>query len=153
MSFNAISVTAESLPIYKIISLNRISYAFSVPGKEEWHVLGGNDRGVCSRTLLPCPPEGIWSRQHCHLMAWRREGAALRSTGACVASFLTPASWLFTPPTAASQAKNMKNSTAQLNPITPQGDFTISSSRSAFWEPGNVKVSSLRNCIYTIRGQ
>lgn len=44
MSLSAISLHAERLPIYKIVALNRISQAFSIPGKEQ-RMLAGKEKG------------------------------------------------------------------------------------------------------------
>ena len=80
-----VSVPQLSLPIYKIVSLNRSSYAFSVLGKER-RIPEETERGVYSRASLPCPPEELCTlatSQH-----W--EGAALRSVGTFIASFSYP---------------------------------------------------------------
>lgn len=152
MSLSAISLRAERLPIYKIVALNRISQAFSIPGKEQ-RMLAGKEKGrfvteICGLAhLKEYEISSIPTWQH-----WKEKGPPQGQQELVQHPSMTPAFWLFTPSTTASQAKRMKNSTVQHNPIIAQGDFTSSYNRSAFWDLGSIKISSLRKHIFYCLG-
>lgn len=131
MRLNVIALTAERLPIYKIVSLNRSSYALRVPGKG-WHIPKETERGVSSGSLVPCPPEGL---HHCHLTALGRGCLKVgRNIYSICFSPLLPGFSLHQPLQDEVRQSTWKiqqcNSTQSYHKVT----FTASYSRSGFFE-------------------
>lgn len=145
MRLNVIALIAERLPIYKITSFNRSSYAFSVPGKG-WHIPEETERGVSSRSLLPHPPEGLWTIASSQ--QW--EGAASRSAGTFIASISNPCVLAFHSikhcRIKSGKAHEKFNNATQPNHTT-RWLLLPATVGVVFWETGNVKVSSLRKHI------